>query len=575
MNNTLHEEFHEDLLLRILSENYEAIYYVDYDKNSIKPYRMSDVIDDMYHDYFESSPNYSDVMAEFIERSVYELDKDEMYKRTSSEYLSDKLKYRRTYAYDFRVNANGERVYYRFKVSKFDNEEGLHKAAIGFADVTHEMDRINKLNESKAMLDLLEKDQLTGLYNKEFFFKEVERYLAEHPDEEFLFWTSDVQGMKIINEKYGMEVGDEILRIMSGRGGKYGLFPGFIFGGRVEGDKLSALMVDNKDNVSQLIKMLSDNMFNDYPVPNITVKHGLFHINKGCKLNAQGIYDRSMLALNSIRNKYGVRVAEYDDKLRKDLMIQRQVTEDAEDALSAGQFQVYYQPKHNIETGSIGGAEALVRWTHPELGFMSPGVFIPLFEQNGFITKLDRYIWEEVCKSIAEWKEKGYKQIPVSVNISRRDFEDPDLADIIIELVDSFGIEHSLFHIEVTESAYSDNPDIIVNTIQKLHDNGFVIELDDFGTGYSSMTALSKLDLDVMKLDMSLIQNDVPGTDKNVLEFSMQLAKMMKLITVAEGVETSGQADRIRSLGGDYIQGYLYSKPLDKIMFEEYLVSHS
>ena len=256
-------------------------------------------------------------------------------------------------------------------------------------------------------------------------------------------------------------------------------------------------------------------------------------------------------------------------------MIQRQVMEDAADALTAGQFQVYYQPKHNIETGSIGGAEALVRWTHPELGFMSPGVFIPLFEQNGFITKLDRYIWEEVCKSIAEWKEKGYKQIPVSVNISRRDFEDPYLADIIIELVDSFGIEHSLFHIEVTESAYSDNPDIIVNTIQKLHDNGFVIELDDFGTGYSSMTALSKLDLDVMKLDMSLIQNDVPGTDKNVLEFSMQLAKMMKLITVAEGVETSGQADRIRSLGGDYIQGYLYSKPLVKIMFEEYLVSHS
>ena len=202
---------------------------------------------------------------------------------------------------------------------------------------------------------------------------------------------------------------------------------------------------------------------------------------------------------------------------------------------------------------------------------MNPGVFIPLFEQNGFICKLDYYVWEEVCKTLKSWEEQGLRIVPVSVNVSRRDFEDELLAEKVIKLLDKYGVAHENFHVEVTESAYSDNPQRISETIRKFHENGFVVELDDFGTGYSSMTALSDLDLDVMKLDMSLIRNDDPKSDKSVLEFSMQLAKMMQLKTVAEGVETEAQVERISSLGGDYIQGYYYSKPLTVGQFEEYI----
>jgi EAL domain-containing protein (putative c-di-GMP-specific phosphodiesterase class I) len=180
-------------------------------------------------------------------------------------------------------------------------------------------------------------------------------------------------------------------------------------------------------------------------------------------------------------------------------------------------------------------------------------------------------VWEAVCRDIREWKDRGMRIVPISVNVSRRDFEDEELADKVITLLDKYGVDHSDFHIEVTESAYSDNPQQISKTVKKFHDNGFVIELDDFGTGYSSMSALSDLDLDVMKLDTSLIHKDNPGSGKNVLEFSMQLAKLLKLKTVAEGVETEAQVDRIISLGGDYIQGYYYSKPLPKEKFEEYL----
>ena len=163
------------------------------------------------------------------------------------------------------------------------------------------------------------------------------------------------------------------------------------------------------------------------------------------------------------------------------------------------------------------------------------------------------------------------RMVPISVNVSRRDFEVEDLVEKVIAIVDRYGIDHSFVHIELTESSYSDNPQQIAQTIKKFHDSGFVVELDYFGAGYSSMSALSELELDVMKLDMSIIRNDDPTSDKSVLEFSMQLAKMMKLKTVAEGVETAEQVARITSLGGDFIQGFYYSRPLPKDQFEQYL----
>lgn len=575
MERVYSEEMREEALLQILSEDYEALYYVDFDNNTIKPYRMSEQNQVQFGRFFKETSSYESAMTSYVEAMVHEADRKDMMKRADRMYIKEKLKGLQTYEHDFRVVQDGKQSYYRFKISNLDGVSELHRAAVGFADVTNEMERVNKLLESKEMLDILEKDSITGLYTKEFFFKEVERYINEHPDEELMFWTSDIQGLKIINEKYGMDKGDEVLQVMA-KGGSH--FPGFLFGGRVEGDKLSALMLEDHPDLVLLNKIILEGAVDEFPVPNVTIKHGIYHIRKGTHLSeisVQGMYDRSVLALQSIKNKYNICVAEYDDKLRQDLLIHRQVMEDAGRALHEKQFHVYYQPKHNVELGRTGGAEALVRWIHPELGFMNPEVFIPLFEQNGFITKLDFYIWEEVCKCLKKWREDGLPAIPISVNVSRRDFEEPELAEKIIALVDRYGVPHSQFHVEITESAYGDNLDLIVNIIKKLQDSGFVIELDDFGTGYSSMTALSSLDLDVMKLDMSLVQNDIPGTDKNILEFSMQLAKMMKLKTVAEGVETEEQAERIRELGGDYIQGYLFSRPLPKEEFEEFIRKES
>ena len=686
-------------LLQSLSENYEGVYYVDFDKDVTIPYRMSRVINDNFGAFFRTNPSYETAMMAYVKATVAKKDLQEMLEIARADYVKEKLRYMRAFSREFTVIRNGKELTYRFKISKVNEGSELHHAVVGFAEVTgekthgmnyyrsfkkimivsenmqtiHELQKILnenysmvtaenvqdvlqmlenvfreisvillefsqsdqkayelirklktndyyrdipvivvseksaetnaeiqaevkclelgaedfilkpfipdivqnriksliRLRESTAMLSLLERDPLTGLYSKEFFFKKVEDYLADHPGQRFMFWVSDIQGLKVINEKYGFEIGDAVLRAMSDYGVRH--TPGFIFGGRIEGDKLAGL-VEERSTQEMMATLEENDSQTPFPVPNVVIKHGIYRIDVKQNVTPRGMYDRAMLALQKIKSRYGVNLAEYNDELRQDLLIKQMILGSADDALKDNQFKVYYQPKHDFRSDRTCGAEGLVRWQHPDIGFMNPILFISLFEQNGFITKMDFYVWEEICKTLKKWERDGVPVVPVSINVSRRDFEVPDLAGRIMELVDSYDIPHDMVHVEVTESAYSDDPAKITETVKRLHDNGFVIEMDDFGTGYSSLIALSSMDLDVLKLDKSIIENDNPGSEKNILEFSMRLAKMLHLKTVAEGVETREQMERISELGGDYVQGYYYSKPLPADEFAEYLI---
>lgn len=686
-----------DQLLRGLSENYGAIYYVDFDRDRIVPYRMNSYIEENFGEYFRSNPTYEEAVDRYINAVVCEKDKEEMHTVTRYAFLKEQLKSVRSYSHEYRLERNGREYAFRFKISNLEGVGELHKAVVGFADVSAEkatdynyyqsgrkilvvedsklnrdvltgmvktkyevisttngeealqvldtsyeeialvmtdlnmpvmdgyelikkmksirqyanipiivltgmgsdesakdsievkclelgavdfvlkpykqeiiMNRIKRmiqLRESSTFLHYLEKDSLTGLYTKEFFFQRVERQLLEKPDESYVMFATDIIGLKVINENYGIEVGDEVLKLLANQRHKLGLF---MFCGRIEGDKFAGL-VREKD-LDELIARLKDTRNRiEFPIQNVIIKHGYYRIRKHTNLRPQGMYDRALLAMIKIKDIYGVYFSEYDDELRKDLLIQRRIAESAEDALKDKQFSIFYQPKFDVKQEAAIGAEALIRWNHPELGFMNPTTFIPIFERNGFIKKLDYYVWKEVCRSLKDWKEQGKKMIPISVNVSRRDFEDTYLAESVIAIADHYGVDHDLLHVEITESSYSDNPQRISETIHKFHEAGFIIELDDFGSGYSSMVALNELDIDVLKLDMSIIQKDDPQSENSVLGFSMQLAQVLNLKTVAEGVETKKQVDRIVSLGGDYIQGYYYSKPLPKDEFEQYL----
>lgn len=236
------------------------------------------------------------------------------------------------------------------------------------------------------------------------------------------------------------------------------------------------------------------------------------------------------------------------------------------------QFQIYLQPKYRIEDEKLVGAEALVRWIHPEWGFQSPAEFIPLFEKNGFITKLDQYVWDKTCAAIREWEDEGLAPISVSVNVSRADIYNADLADILIRIVQKHNLSPTHLHLEITESAYTENPTQIIDTVRKLRDLGFIIEMDDFGSGYSSLNMLNEMPIDILKLDMKFIQSETAKQNsRGILQFIIALARWLHLSVVAEGVETQEQFDRLKEIGCDYVQGYYFAKPMPCHEFKKLL----
>ena len=241
-----------------------------------------------------------------------------------------------------------------------------------------------------------------------------------------------------------------------------------------------------------------------------------------------------------------------------------------ERALRAREFQVYLQPKYSTKEEVLSGAEALVRWIHPTEGFVPPYRFIPIFENNGFIIQLDDYMLTEVARQQAKWIAEGEKVVPISVNVSRVHFVKEDLAEHICELVDQFKVPHDVIELELTESAFFDDKEVLLNTIKKLKEYGFKISMDDFGAGYSSLNSLKELPLDVVKLDAEFFRDKgESGRGKLIVEDTISLAKKLNMRIVAEGIETREQVDFLADLNCDLILGYYFAKPMPISEFEE------
>lgn len=433
------------------------------------------------------------------------------------------------------------------------------------------VNRVSSLLRLKGLAEdtrLNEIDALTGLYDREAFYRYSQTIIDSNPNSNYVISISDVIGFKAINEQYGKDKGDELLKFLAEKI-KASRISKALIGGRLGGDVIATLVPEDFIRPEAAGLVIAD-IQSTSPVPNIVIKFGFYYTKDGKELSVQQMCDRASLALNSIKSEYGVHCAKYDETMWKNLLLEQQIVDGMKTALEEEQFEVYFQPKHSVDGKGLSGAETLVRWIHPEMGFMNPGTFIPLFEKNGFITKLDKFVWKKACEEIAYWVDQG-SPFPISVNVSRKDFSDPQLAEYILDLTNEYNIPHELLHIEITESAYSDNPEQLKNIVGMLHSNGFVIELDDFGTGYSSLTAINSFKIDIIKLDMSLIKNDAVSQGNSVLEFSIQLAKMMNVMTIQEGVETEAEYNRMKKLGCDYIQGYYFSKPLPKKEFDEYV----
>ncbi|MEG2000687.1 MAG: EAL domain-containing protein, partial [Evtepia sp.] len=282
------------------------------------------------------------------------------------------------------------------------------------------------------------------------------------------------------------------------------------------------------------------------------------------------MYNRATLAAKTCKGNYVDYYAYYNESMSIALTEEQEITNDMNFALKSGQFEVYLQPQYNIHTNLPCGAEALVRWRHPQKGMMSPGDFIPIFERNGFITKLDYYVWEQVCQYLHAWISQGITPQPISVNVSRVNIYNPNLVETMIELVNRYGIEPSLLNLELTESAYTDNPIAMKKVMNRLRSHGFTMMMDDFGNGYSSLSLLKDIMIDILKIDMQFLsETEIPGRGENIIASVIRMAKWLNIPVIAEGAETSEQVDFLRSVGCDYVQGFYFARPMPVSDYEQ------
>ena len=435
--------------------------------------------------------------------------------------------------------------------------------------ILHRAASLIKFRETAALINQFQYDQLTGLYSKEFFYRKVREKLEENPEKEYCIISTNVENFKLYNDAFGRRAGDLLLQ--EGARDIIKTVGNDSISGRYGADRFMVLAEKNCEE-KELEFYFTDAVENrPEKLKNVILKWGVYEITDRT-VPVDQMCDRALLAADSIKGKYNQHVAFYDDTLREKLMREKAITDIMDTALVEGQFIVYLQPKYDLKKDCMAGAEALVRWIHPEWGFMSPGEFIPLFEKNGFIPNLDQNIWRQVCAKIREWKKKGYPSLPVSVNVSRADVYQLDLEKVLVELTKEYGIHPSELHLEITESVYAEDPSRIIHTVNRLRDQGFIIEMDDFGSGYSSLNMLNQMRMDILKLDMMFIRNEMKKPmEQSILRYIIDMSHGLGLRVVAEGVETLEQLERLRAFGCDYIQGYYYAKPMPISEYEELL----
>ncbi len=430
-----------------------------------------------------------------------------------------------------------------------------------------------ELSEDRDIIQLTERDELTGLYNKEFFYRYAEQFDQYHKGLAMDAVIIDVNHFHMINERYGRAYGDEVLKRIGQKVREIiSDSEGIVC--RRDADTFM-VYCPHRDDYQEIMNKASVFLSDETSAENrIRLRMGVYQ-NVDKEIDIERRFDRAKMASDRVRGSFTQNIGLYDDNLHKRQLYAEQLIEDFPTAIAEGQFQVYYQPKFDVwpSTPVLTSAEALVRWIHPQLGMISPGVFIPLFEENGLIQRLDLHVWNETARQIREWKEKFNYSIPISVNVSRVDMYDPHLAETLQSVVDENGISVDSLHLEITESAYTQDSEQIIETVMRLRGLGFCIEMDDYGTGYSSLNMISRLPIDAMKLDMQFVRDAFkPGGNTHMLELIIDLAKLLSVPVIAEGVETEDQLHALRNLGCDTVQGYFFSKPVPASEFEPFIL---
>ena len=403
-------------------------------------------------------------------------------------------------------------------------------------------------------------DTETGLYNMAGFDEAVQKWIADNPGRKYRLQRYRIDGFMNINATYGYKVGSRLIndigKYMRARTGRDS------FAAHINADNFVRFCADDSISPESFYeKFLTD--FADYELSYpLFLKMGIYDL---CEPDCDTLTMsyRANLAIQSIEGDFSRHIAYYSKGLMQATKEEQQMLADVENAVRQGQFEVWLQPQYDYSSGRIIGAEALARWNHPELGMITPGAFIPVLERSRQVGMLDEYVWDKACQYINRWSKKGFN-IPVSVNVSRVDIQNLGMCETLINLVKKYDIPPEYLRLEITESAYMNEPHELAAAVAELRAAGFIIEMDDFGSGYSSLNALKDLDIDVLKLDMKLVSEIGDGNEKNdnILRNVVHMANALNMSVIAEGVETEVQAGYLKSINCNYMQGYYFSKPI-------------
>lgn len=426
------------------------------------------------------------------------------------------------------------------------------------------VERIRLINTTKT-------DSLTGLYTREYFYEYCANMDTYDADEDMDAIAINVNRFHIVNELHGHSFGDNILRTISDEI-KHSIEKTTAIACRCAPD-MFFIYTPNGKNYRKLVSNIERAIKRDIGNSSrISIRMGVY---ENCDKNI-GIaqrFERAIVASNVLKNSYSSDYMLYDLEMHRNAIFDEKLINSIDEAINEHQFQIYYQPKFRItgEKPELCGAEALVRWIHPEHGLISPGIFVPLFEKNGLIRDLDHYVWNNAARQVKEWKRTAGQKVSVSVNVSRLDIYDPKLADTLLSIRKKHSLSKDEFILEITESAYTDDSVQLENQLEALRKMGFRLEMDDFGSGFSSLNMLASITLDAIKLDMKFIKNICASEkDARIVKLVKEIAEFLELPIIAEGVETKEQYEILKDIGIDIIQGYYFSKPLPAAEFEKF-----
>lgn len=542
----------ENVSQKIYQKDYENIIIIDAKREKMI---KTDVLSSVISDYLKKEEAYEGYRSYSSHRAVVESERERFKKCVELSTIKEGLRKDKQYF---------------FTIHETDKTGEVRLKRYSYIYIDERVDIIVGARED--ITEFSEKDVLTGGYNRRGFIRITERLLNEVPDRtKYAVLFFNVKNFKAVNELFGVESGDVVLQNIFRTLTHSKLSP--VITARVESDHFVCL-VENKNLDFEELTSVCDNKFvKDGKCMNLIIRCGIFYVEEK-PMKISGMIDRAKLAKRYITDEYVQPYMVYDHSMQVAYIDKAKLAGELQEGIAKEQFKVYYQPVIDTKTGKIASAEALIRWIHPDKGFISPALFIPALEENGHISELDFYVLKKVWQFINDRCENNKFVVPISVNLSWMDFYDEIMMEKLLKEMDRFrenGREH-MARFEITETSYAAIRENRSGILESLRIKNAKILLDDFGSGFSSFGMLQDYDFDILKIDMSFIRKigENPKT-KSIVHSIIGMAHEIGIKTVAEGVETEEQVSFLRQSGGDYIQGYYYSKPLPEEEFVEFL----